>query len=132
MLTATCHCGKVKLETPRRPRKLTQCNCSVCRRYGAIWGYFRRKAVRVSDEQGALVGYSWGRANLEFHHCGICGCVTHHSRVRRREDGTDTLAINLRNADDPNLVADLPVRMLDGADTWNVLEECPCREFFGW
>lgn len=132
MLTATCHCGKVKLETPRRPRKLTLCNCSVCRRYGVIWGYFRRKAVRVSDEQGVLVAYSWGSANLEFHHCGVCGCVTHHSRVSRRADGTDTLAINLRNADEPDLVSGLPVRMLDGADTWDVLEERPCREFFGW
>lgn len=132
MLTATCHCGKVRLETPRWPRKLTLCNCSVCRRYGAIWGYFRRKAVLVSDEQGVLVPYAWGSANIEFHHCGACGCVMHHSRVRRRDDGTDTLAINLRNADEPNLVSGLPVRMLDGADTWKVREERPCREFLGW
>ncbi len=132
MLTASCHCGKVRLATPRRPRKLTLCNCSVCRRYGAIWGYFRRKAVDVSDEQGLLVAYAWGRANIEFHHCGLCGCVMYHSRVRRREDGTDTLAINLRNADEPYRISGLPVRMLDGADSWSVLEERPCREFFGW
>lgn len=31
MLTATCHCGAVRVEVPRRPRSLTNCNCSTSR-----------------------------------------------------------------------------------------------------
>ena len=29
MLSATCHCGAVRIELPRRPAKLTNCNCSM-------------------------------------------------------------------------------------------------------
>ena len=27
MIEATCHCGSIKLEIPRKPRTLTACNC---------------------------------------------------------------------------------------------------------
>ena len=39
MLIATCHCGAVRLQIPRKPRTLTDCNCSICRRYGTRWAY---------------------------------------------------------------------------------------------
>jgi len=32
-------------------------------------------------------------------------------------------AINVRNIDDPEAVARLPIKMLDGASTWKVLSE---------
>ena len=41
MLIATCHCAAVKVEVPRRPRRLTECNCSICRRYGTLWAYYK-------------------------------------------------------------------------------------------
>src|SRR5262249_1819621 len=43
--------------------------------------------------------------------------------ARKRTDGSDWLAINVRNIDDPELVAGLPIKMLDGASTWKVLGE---------
>jgi hypothetical protein len=58
MLTISCHCGAIGLEFARRPRKLTQCNCSICRRYGAIWAYYRRKSVQVASRRIALAVYS--------------------------------------------------------------------------
>jgi hypothetical protein len=77
--------------------------------------------VRV-ESATALERYRYGKA-LVFCRCGRCGCVTHHERVTRRADGRDTLAINVRNADDPAAIARLPMRLLDGADTWCVLRE---------
>jgi hypothetical protein len=123
MFTASCHCGAVKLEIPRRPRKLTQCNCSICRRYGAIWAYYRRKSVRVTCGADALSVYAWRNRTLEFYRCTRCGCVMHHERATKRKDGTDIRAVNVRNIDDPRVVAMLPIRMLDGAATWKVLDE---------
>src|SRR5262249_28731357 len=38
-------------------------------------------------------------------------------------DGSGWFAINVRNIDDPVLVAGLPIKMLDGASTWKVLGE---------
>jgi hypothetical protein len=123
MLAASCHCGAVALTTARAPRKLTQCNCSICRRYGAVWAYYRRKSVQVHCEPGALAAYSWRNHSLRFYRCANCGCVTHHGRATPRHDGTDTLAVNVRNVDDPDAIAMLPIRMLDGASTWTVLDE---------
>lgn len=123
MFTASCHCGAVKLEITRKPRKLTQCNCSICRRYGSLWVYSRRKLVRVICEKNALSVYTWRNGTLEFYRCKNCGCVTHHERATKRIDGTDTRAVNVRNIDDPSIVAELPIKMLDGAASWKVLEE---------
>lgn len=39
MLVATGHRGVICVEVPRKPRQLTNCNCSICRRYGTLWAY---------------------------------------------------------------------------------------------
>src|SRR6266850_248099 len=117
MLTTSCHCGAIRLEFARRPRKLTQCNCSMCRRYGAIWAYYRRKSVRVVCPRNALSVYAWGYKRRQFYRCKNCGSVTHYESARKRTDGSDWLAINVRNIDDPESVATVPIKMLDGAST---------------
>ena len=69
MLHASCHCGAVRLELARRPRRLTDCNCSICRRYGALWAYYSRKTARVVE--GATSVYRWRHRALEFHRFGV-------------------------------------------------------------
>lgn len=128
MYTVSCHCGAVTLALQRRPRKLTQCNCSMCRRYGALWAYFQRKSIRVLADASELEVYSWRNKRLEFYRCTTCGCVTHYERTKKRADGSDIGAVNLRNIDDPEIIADIPIKLLDGASSWKVLEESaqPC------
>ncbi len=123
MYTASCHCGAVTLEMQRRPRKLTQCNCSLCRRYGVLWAYSQRKSVRVLANRNALETYSWGRKRFEFFRCKTCGCVTHYERKNKYDDGSDMAAVNLRNIDDPAIAAGLPIRLLDGASSWKAIDE---------
>lgn len=125
MYTASCHCGKVSLELQKKPRKLTQCNCSLCRRYGPLWAYFQRKWVRVLASRKQLDVYSWRDRRFEFFRCATCGCVTHYQRKTRQPDGSDMGAVNMRNVDDPAIVAQLPIRLLDGAASWKVLAEAP-------
>src|SRR6185295_19814289 len=69
MLTGTCHGGAVQVEIPRRPRMLTNCNCSISRRYGVLWAYYKASTVRVICEPGATESYSWGRKGLNFVRC---------------------------------------------------------------
>ena len=123
MFTASCHCGAVRLGIARKPRKLTACNCSICRRYGAIWAYFQRKSVDLVCENGVLEKYGWRNGTLEFYRCKKCGCVTHHERSKKRADAKDTRAVNMRNVDDPSIVCELPIRLLDGASSWDILDE---------
>ena len=119
MPTASCHCGAVSLEVSRTPRTLTSCNCSICRRYGALWAYYKATSVRISCAAGALAVYSWGDRNLEFFRCTTCGCITHHERAKKRADST--IGVNARNFD-PGLLASVRARRLDGASSWKYLD----------
>lgn len=120
MLFASCHCGAVRLEMARKPRQLTDCNCSICRRYGTLWAYYSRKTVRVVRGTDAMSAYVWGDGTLEFYHCNTCGCVTHHERVKKASDST--VAVNARTME-PDAIASLRIRKLDGASTWKYLDE---------
>ena len=119
MLTATCHCGAVKVEVPRRPRRLTNCNCSICRRYGTLWAYYKRSEVRVVSAPGATDEYAWGDKSLKFVRCSACGCVTHWEGVEPKEDGK--MGVNARNFE-PDAVKSARIRLLDGASTWKYLD----------
>jgi hypothetical protein len=118
-LHASCHCGAVRLEIARRPRQLSARNCSICRRYGALWAYFSHRTVRVVCAPGALRTYAWRNRTLEFYHCKTCGCVTHHERARKRPDST--VAVNARTMA-PEAIASVRIRRLDGAATWKYLD----------
>jgi hypothetical protein len=38
MIESSCHCAAVQLEIDSAPETVTDCNCSICRRYGVLWG----------------------------------------------------------------------------------------------
>jgi hypothetical protein len=120
MLTGTCHCGAVRIEIPAAPETLTNCNCSTCRRYGALWAYFDESEVTVSSAPDATESYSWGEKNLRFVRCAQCGCVTHWERIGPRK--SNRMGVNARNFD-PLMFGDVKIRRLDGADTWEVLPD---------
>lgn len=115
MLSATCHCGAVKVEVPRKPRSLTNCNCSICRRYGVLWAYYRDADVRLHAEPGATDDYVWGDKTQKFIRCGTCGCVMQWKKLQVGP-GTET-GVNARNFE-PDALGDVKIRLLDGANTW--------------
>ncbi len=84
MLSATCHCGAVRIEVPQPPQKLTICNCSICRRYGALWAYYKAGTVRVTGHPENTTEYVWGDKTLRTIRCRNCGCVTHWIVFRAR------------------------------------------------
>jgi hypothetical protein len=77
MVRAACHCTAVRFEIAEMPAWLLDCNCTLCRRYGALWAYpaaGKVKFVRGAEDTDV---YSWGDRMLAFHRCRECGCVTH-------------------------------------------------------
>lgn len=130
MIRTSCHCGAVQLEFDKLPKTMTQCNCSVCRRYGAIWASYRRKAVRVVADKRKIAFYSWRRKVRQYYHCKTCGCITHYEMTKKKPDGTDAFVVNMRNIVEPELVADIPIKLLDGAGSWKVLSEAPQPALF--
>lgn len=119
MLTGSCHCGAVQIEIPSKPRRLTSCNCSICRRYGTLWAYYDSRRVRITARKNAIATYSWGRKSILFGRCSTCGCVTHWHAVDRSRK--PRMGVNFRMFDS-ELIESVRIRRLDGAETWKFLD----------
>jgi hypothetical protein len=111
MIEGSCHCGAVRLSLPAPPEDLASCNCSICRRVGGLWGYYRPDQVGVSDPDGRLTGYVQGDATLTTWHCRQCGCTTHWSAM---DPAYERAGVNLRMFE-PEVWEPLPRRFVDGA-----------------
>lgn len=120
MLLASCHCGAVVLDIENAPESLTECTCSICRRYGAKWAYYTRRSVRVRCSSDDVTAYVWGDKTIEFYHCNTCGCLTHYESVKKDDDSR--IAVNARLME-PDDIKSVPVRLFDGASTWQYLNQ---------
>lgn len=90
---ASCHCGAVRLLLDTAPATVTECNCSLCRRYGVLWAYYSPSQVTLISPTPPTATYLWNGRNVAFHHCINCGCVTHWSPVNPKRD---RMGINAR------------------------------------
>ena len=93
MLRAACHCTAVRFELATTPDWVLDCNCTICRRYGAVWMYPEPGAVTFVRGADATHIYEWGDRELIFHRCRVCGCVTH---TMTAEDPPRVYSINAR------------------------------------
>ncbi len=119
MIQGSCHCGAVRFSVAEAPERLTDCNCSICRRLGVLWAYYHPDQVRFENDPDATFQYAWGDRMLAFHHCRTCGCTTHWASLGERPD---RMGVNARLMD-PEVVAKAKVRRFDGAVTWTFLDE---------
>src|SRR5262245_8300096 len=119
MIEAVCHCGAARLEVPRAPRRLTSCNCSICRRYGSLMAYYKASEVRRKYRRRDVQTYAWGDHDLRFVRCRTCGCILHWEPARRNLP--DRMGVNARNFD-PKVIANARIRRFDGAKTWKFLD----------
>jgi hypothetical protein len=114
----TCHCGATGW---RHDGPLTDglvCNCSLCRRVGAIWAYGHAgESITLTAPDAAMQSYVHGDRTLETLSCATCGCIIAWRGLDAAPDGRRRMAINLRLAD-PGAVRHLPLRRFDGADSW--------------
>lgn len=123
VLTGSCHCGGAHWTLEGDPGSITACNCTLCRRYGALWAY-DYEGERISV-QGATSSYRRpGKADpaLEMLFCASCACVLSWRGLRLEADGRRRMAVNLRLAP-PEAVADLPIDHFDGLDTFEDLPQ---------
>jgi hypothetical protein len=81
-LKASCHCGAVVLELdlPEGIVDARRCNCSMCRRKGAIMGAVPLEGLRVVQGQESLSVYRFNTMTAEHYFCSRCGIYTHHRR----------------------------------------------------
>ena len=119
MITGTCHCGAVRVELPRKPRSVTNCNCSICRRYGTLWAYYKAAEVHIVAPPDTTDAYSWGRKSQRFVRCSTCGCIVHWEKLAPTAESR--VGVNVRLFD-PAVLGAVRIRRLDGASTWKLLD----------
>ena len=119
MIEGSCHCGAVHWQFDGVPEGATACNCTVCRRYGVLWGYdWEGERINVS---GRTQAYVRGSKSLGFHFCPVCGCVAYWRSLQAGSDGRRRIAVNLRLANEPADVARIPMDHFDGLDSYQDL-----------
>jgi len=121
MLTGSCHCGGAHWTLQGDPGSITACNCTLCRRYGALWAYdYEGERIAL---HGATASYRRpGKEDpaLEMLFCPTCACVLSWRGLRPEPGGRRRMAVNLRLAP-PDAVAALPIDHFDGLDTFEDL-----------
>jgi hypothetical protein len=84
MVRGACHCTAVRFEVTEMPPWVLDCNCTLCRRYGAIWAYPEVGKVTIVQGADATDTYAWNGRMLAFHRCKTCGCLTHMEALEAR------------------------------------------------
>jgi len=79
---ATCHCGKVELELhlPNGIVDARRCDCSLCRRKGAVVASVSLVALRIVQGAEHLKLYQFNTHTAKHYFCSNCGIYTHHQR----------------------------------------------------
>jgi hypothetical protein len=116
MIKAACHCGAVRFEIAEPPEWVLDCTCTLCRRYGSLWSYYRgadQAKLLSKPRPDATSTYSWNGRNVAFHYCKTCGCLTHFEAIKvdppvivgvnaRMMVGLDPARVKLRQIDNGN------------------------------
>jgi hypothetical protein len=106
-----CACGTITLELARPPEWINQCDCSVCFRLGAAWGYFPTDEVTIRGETAHFIRTDVPQAHSAFHFCPACGSTTHWSRLEGSR--SQQTGINMRLFE-PDELYGIEVRFSNG------------------
>lgn len=104
----TCHCGEVELRVQLTDGLKTarRCDCSFCRRRGAIAVSAPLDGIKVIKGHAALSEYQFGTQTAVHYFCRNCGNYTHHKRRSNpNEYGVNAAAIEGVN---PSQLGDIP------------------------
>jgi hypothetical protein len=112
MVRASCHCGSVNLEIDAAPAEVTECNCSVCRRYGVLWAYYLPGRVRVLPRPA----HRRLRGERQDHRIPSLSELRLRVALVPVDRERDRMGVNARLLE-PEVLAGARVRHLDGADT---------------
>ena len=77
-----CHCGAVEVmvQFDNGLENIRRCDCSLCRRKGAVMAMVPITHLKVTKGQDNLTMYQWNTKVAEHYFCKTCGIYTHHKR----------------------------------------------------
>ena len=114
----SCHCGAIRFEVETTLLPAVRCNCSLCRRKGAIMTPpVEPEHFRLLSGEESLARYQYNTHAAEHYFCTRCGIYPfHHPRSDPR-----VYRINIGCLDDVDPLA-LEPDLIDGASLSTVEE----------
>ena len=108
----SCHCGAVAYEVEGELDGVLSCNCSMCRRKGALLWFVPRPQLRLSTPEDASAAYLFNKHVIKHRFCKTCGIHPYGEGIDRK--GNAMAAVNVRCLDGVDL-ENLKVQHFDGA-----------------
>ena len=116
-LHSRCACGAATVTVPRRPKAITDCNCSICTKFGTTWAYYPPDELEVDESQlESFVRPDMREPWLRMFRCRACGCVTHWRLIRPLEKPRSGVNVQLF---EPADIEGIEIRHTDGR-SWPV------------
>ena len=80
MITLRCHCGTIEAKIKLLENyKSIRCNCSLCKRKGAIMSMVKNEDFVLKKGADKLKLYQFHTKVAKHYFCSICGVYTHHN-----------------------------------------------------
>ena len=107
----SCHCGKVRFEVDAELDHVRVCDCSVCRKRGALNHRVEEGRLRILTPLSETSVYEWNTRIAKDYFCPMCGILP----FRRPRNGADIWTVNVRCLEGVDLDS-IPVKHVHGSE----------------
>ena len=106
----SCHCGKTSFEVDADIDHARVCDCSICRRRGALLHRVEVHCLRMLTPIEDLTTYSFNTHTAKDYFCATCGILP----FRQPRTGPGTWSINVRCLHEVDF-ATIPIKHVYGS-----------------
>lgn len=107
--SGSCHCGAVRFRVEGEIEEVIRCDCSLCRRRGAMMAKVHKSGLTIEAGQADLTLYRWNTGVARHYFCRHCGIYPFH----RKRSAPDHYSVNVGCLDAFDVAA-YPYREADG------------------
>jgi hypothetical protein len=107
----SCHCGAVTYDVQGDFTEGMMCNCSRCKRLGAVWAYVEEPAFILLTGEDKLTKYQFNKKHIDHLFCQDCGIESYG--YGHDGNGHYMYAVNLNCVDDIDTTT-LTITQFDG------------------
>jgi hypothetical protein len=103
-MTGGCHCGRVRFRVTAELSRVTECNCSICRKKGFLHLIVAPEQFELLSGADALTTYRFNTGTAKHAFCSTCGI---HAFYVPRSD-PDKIDVNVRCLEGVDIAAIKP------------------------
>ncbi|NDV01893.1 GFA family protein [Pseudoroseicyclus tamaricis] len=96
-VTGSCQCGALSFEAEVDLDHTVTCNCSRCRRLGAVFAFTPKEKFRLISGEGQMTEYLFNSETISHRFCKTCGIEPFGFGAA--PDGAETAAVNVNCLD---------------------------------